>query len=167
MGQFDAYKQCRVHRDDLWQQVYKAGGKFYIDLGGIFGSVNAGDAWNLVMELIISSMRASVSWELIFYYVDNAIVLTPPISDDGPDKVGAGKVFSRVVAFLDQAAVPYHQVVPPTTRTKFLGWIFDTDLMTVEICPERRAWMREQMEEIKSRSRPLSQWWAYWSFCRA
>lgn len=93
-------------------------------------------------------MRAYVEWELIFYFVDNAIVLTPPMPD-GPDRDGADKVFSGVVDFLDQAAVPYHQVVPPTTRTKFLGWVFDTVHMTVEVCPERRDWMRDQMADIK------------------
>ena len=54
----DAYKNCRVKTSHLWQQVYKVDRDFYVDLGGMFGSTNTGDSWNLVMEFLISTMRA-------------------------------------------------------------------------------------------------------------
>src|SRR2546423_1382009 len=53
----DAYKNCRMRPEDLWQQVYLVGGKYFLDLGGMFGSRNAGDAWNLVMEFIVQCIR--------------------------------------------------------------------------------------------------------------
>ena len=46
----DAYKQCRMRPDQLWQQCYRIGNEYYIDLGGTFGSKNAGDSWNIVMD---------------------------------------------------------------------------------------------------------------------
>lgn len=42
----DAYKQCRTHPEDLWQQVYKVGDVFYVDTGGMFGSRNARGIWS-------------------------------------------------------------------------------------------------------------------------
>lgn len=55
------YKQCRMAEGELWQQVYKVGKKFFIDLGGMFGSRNAGDAWNLLMELMMSSLTLQIT----------------------------------------------------------------------------------------------------------
>jgi len=43
----DAYKHCRMRHQDLWQQIYLVGGKYFVDLGGMFGSRNAGDAGTL------------------------------------------------------------------------------------------------------------------------
>jgi len=40
----DAFKNCRMATSELWQQVYKVGQEYFIDLGGTFGSRNAGDA---------------------------------------------------------------------------------------------------------------------------
>ena len=51
----DAYKNCRMATSEIWQQVYRIADTYYIDLGGTFGSRNAGDAWNITMELIRSA----------------------------------------------------------------------------------------------------------------
>jgi hypothetical protein len=71
----DAYKNCKMKPKALWQQVYKCNDLYYVDLGGTFGSRNAGDAWNLVMELIIASMKKWCGVEFLYYYVDNALNL--------------------------------------------------------------------------------------------
>ena len=82
----DAFKNCRMAKSELWQQIYKVQKKFYIDLGGTFGSRNAGDAWNRVMEVLIRSARKHSNIQRIFCYVDNFIIITPPL-DGKPDYV--------------------------------------------------------------------------------
>lgn len=136
----DAYKQCAMHPDDLWQQVYKLGDKFFIDLGGMFGSKNAGDAWNLTMELIMSSASHSLGLSFLHYFVDNGVNLTPPKAGS-PDTPRATSEFKNITNFLRRAKVPIHDIEEPTTKAKFLGWIFDTASMTVSILPERRQWI--------------------------
>ena len=51
-----------------------------------------------------------------------------------------------ILWFLRQANAPFHQVQAPATKVKFLGWIVDTEEMTVAAPPER-------MEQIRSISR--------------
>lgn len=141
----DAYKQCKTHPADLWQQVYRVGNEFYVDLGGMFGSRNAGDAWNLVMELLTKSMSASLSLPNIRYFVDNGVNLTPPVNGQ-PNLTKAQGDFKNILKFLSDAGVPFHEVVPPSTNVIFLGWQFDTDKMVVSLIPERREWLNLQFK---------------------
>ena len=53
----DAYKQCKIRHNDRWQQEYRVGGRYFVDLGAMFGSRNAGDSWNLTMEFIVQAMK--------------------------------------------------------------------------------------------------------------
>ena len=56
--------------------MYKVEGKYFVDLGGMFGSRNAGDAWNLVMELVVASIRFRGNLRELNYFVDNYFVTT-------------------------------------------------------------------------------------------
>lgn len=145
----DAYKQCKMHPDDLWQQVYKVGKKFFVDLGGMFGSRNAGDAWNLVMELIMSTLAAKAKLPHLHYYVDNGVNLTPPLVA-GPDMEKAKEDFSKILHFLSLAGVPFHEEVYPTTQATFLGWRFDTSEMIIRILPERLKWVNDLITEASN-----------------
>lgn len=138
----DAYKNCRMRADQLWQQVYKVEGKFFIDLGGMFGSRNAGDAWNIVMELIVASIRYHGQLRELQYFVDNGENCTAPLHDGRPDEARARKEYGYILWFLAMARVPYHQAQEPATRVKFLGWIVDTVSMTVSAPPERLKQIR-------------------------
>lgn len=141
----DAYKQCRIHPSDLWQQVYTIKGDFYVDLGGMFGSRNAGDSWNLTMELIISSLKAYAQVDDLFYFVDNAVY----VEDSGkPDD--ADRKFKRILNFLQESQVPFHEVITPTSKAVFLGWTFDTIAMTVSIIGERKSWVDEQLNGLET-----------------
>ena len=49
MTQFDAkdaYKQLLVRIEDLYQQVFKAGGKFFVDFCACFGALYGNDAYS-------------------------------------------------------------------------------------------------------------------------
>ena len=111
----DAFKNCRMATSELWQQVYKIQGKFYIDLGGTFGSRNAGDAWNRLMELLVRSARKRCKILAIFCYVDNLIIITPPLNGK-PDFDRAKSEFESVLKFMVQAGVPVHELLKPTHR---------------------------------------------------
>ena len=141
----DAYKNCRMRVDQLWQQVYKVEGKYFVDLGGMFGSRNAGDACNLVMELVVASIRCRGNLKELNYFVDNGENCTAP-SEGRPDVSRARKEHEYILWFLRQAKVPFHQVQAPATKVKFFGWVVDTEKMTVAAPPER-------MEQIRSISR--------------
>lgn len=143
----DAYKQCKTHPSNLWQQVYKVGDVFYIDTGGMFGSKNAADTWNLVMELITESMKARFNLRFLRYFVDNGVNLTPPVNGE-PDTHVASTEFKQILQFLTDAGVPFHEVVEPATSVVFLGWAVDTVSMTVTVIPERMEWLDEQLKGI-------------------
>src|ERR1700722_18917645 len=135
----DAFKNCKMATSDLWQQVYEIQGKYYIDLGGTFGSRNAGDAWNRVMELLIRSARKWCKIEAIFCYVDNIIILTPPL-DGRPDYDRAKTEFESVFKYMTLAGVPLHEFLGPDYAIKLLGWQFDTIMMEIQCPPERKIW---------------------------
>ena len=116
----DAYKNCRMRADQLWQQVYKVNDKYFVDLGGMFGSRNAGDAWNIVMELIIASIRHHGQLKELNYFVDNGENCTPP-SKGQPDNARATREYGYILWFLEKAKVPYHEAQDPATKVKFLG----------------------------------------------
>lgn len=137
----DAYKNCRMRADQLWQQVYKVNDKYFVDLGGMFGSRNAGDAWNIVMELIIASIRHHGQLKELNYFVDNGENCTPP-SKGQPDNARATREYGYILWFLEKAKVPYHEAQAPATKVKFLGWIVDTVAMTVAAPPERMAQLK-------------------------
>lgn len=143
----DAYKQCKIHTDDLWQQVYKIGELYFVDLGAMFGSVNAGDTWNLVMDLIVRSMRNWIQHDEIEYYVDNCIIMIPP-TEGKENKEKANDILGKAKIFLHKANVPYHKEEEPVLQTVFLGWHWDTKNFVVEITKERLMWMKTEMRTI-------------------
>lgn len=53
--------------------------------------------------------------------------------------------YKKIIDFLDNARVPYHECQPPSTTAKFLGWIVDTSEMTVSMTQERLAWLKTTM----------------------
>jgi len=106
--------------EELWQQVYRVGDKFFVDLGGMFGSRNAGDSWQLVMEFLAICMRRHCSVPELNYFVDNGVNVTPTVNGT-EDYVKASNQFDAVIDFLGHAGVPYHDIVRPSTRVKFYG----------------------------------------------
>jgi len=138
----DAYKHCRMKPELLWQQFYKIDDEYFVDLGGTFGSRNAGDSWNLLMELIILSIREDCKVPYLNYFVDNGVNLTPATKGKRNTNQ-ANQEFEQIIKFLTIAKVPFHQLDPPCTKAKFLGWIVDTDEMTVSCPMERLNWLNQ------------------------
>ena len=149
----DAYKNCKMAPADLWQQVYRVGEEFFIDLGGTFGSRNAGDAWNITMELIVQSMRRFCNAPGLEYYVDNGINITPSISGK-PDLEKAKAEFDAILFFLTKAQVPFHDVSAPTTKAKVLGWEIDTHSMTISCPRERFEWIQTIISQHDTKINP-------------
>ena len=115
----------------------------------MFGSTNAGDSWNLVMEFLISTMRARLQLAELNYYVDNAVNCTPPRLGRENARDAASE-FDRMIDFLKAARVPYHEEAAPSTRVRFLGWVVDTAALTVSLPPERLKWLEQiRAKEIK------------------
>lgn len=138
----DAYKNVKIRPEDLWQQVYKVDNKYFIDLAGMFGSRNAGDSWNLMMEFIALCLRYHCNVSEFNYFVDNGVNLTQAIEGKCNFKKAKSE-FDAMINFLRMAKIPYHQDVSPCTKVKFLGWLIDTETMTVTCPPERLQWIRK------------------------
>lgn len=138
----DAYKNCKIRPEELWQQLYRVGNKYFIDLGGMFGSRSAGDSWQLVMEFLAICIREHCKVPELKYFVDNNINLTPAVNGR-EDTVKANTDFDAIIQFLTEAAVPYHDIVRPSTKVRFLGWDIDTVKMIISCPPERLQWIRD------------------------
>lgn len=153
----DAYKNCKIRPGDLWQQVYRIGDRFFVDLGGMFGSRNAGDSWNLLMEFIALCLRSHCSLPEFRYFVDNGVNVTQAV--DGKESIEKAEAdFDAMIDFLSKAGVPFHDTHRPSTRARFLGWIVDTVDMKVSCTPERLAWVQEIIKnDCKSITREFVQ----------
>ena len=161
----DAYKHCRMRHQDLWQQIYLVGGKYFVDLGGMFGSRNAGDAWNLVMEFLAQCIRHHCSAPELQYFVDNGINITPAV--EGKESlIKANQCFKKILDFLEKAGVPFHDVHWPSTLVRFLGWIVDTVKMIVTCPEERLRWVRDILngDPKKITKKFVRSWLACWNF---
>ncbi len=74
----DAYKQLYVKLEELYQQVFKAGGKFYVDLCASFGALYGNDSYSTfayVHCFCLAAATGTVGW--LFQYVDNYILIIP------------------------------------------------------------------------------------------
>ncbi len=74
----DAYKQLLVRLEDLFQQVFKAGGKFYVDLCASFGALYGNDSYSTfayVHCFCLAAATGTIGW--LFNYVDNYILVIP------------------------------------------------------------------------------------------
>ncbi len=74
----DAYKQLGVRLEDLFQQVFKAGDLYYIDLCASFGALYGNDAYSAfayVHCFCLAKATNTVGW--LFQYVDNYILIIP------------------------------------------------------------------------------------------
>ena len=137
----DAYKQLRVRVEDLHQQCFMAGGKFWVDFCASFGSLYGNDAYSRFAYVHRVCLARAAECPLLKHYVDNYINFTPQKSSPEECKREAGAEAGRLRRELKESGIRFHEWQDPTTRLTFLGWIIDTLRMTVEMTPERREWM--------------------------
>ena len=149
----DAYKQLRVATKDLHQQVFMAGGKFYVDFCASFGSLYGNDAYSRFAYVHKICLARAAKCPLLQHYVDNYF-------DPTPFKVSAKETMREALAKatrlrkeLDESGMFYHEFQGPTTRTKLLGWMIDTLKMTVEMPEERRTFMLSFLGVWESKDR--------------
>jgi hypothetical protein len=67
----DAYKQLLVRVEDLHQQIFKAGGKFFVDFCACFGSLYGNDSYSVFAYAHCLCLAAAASCPLLRNYVDN------------------------------------------------------------------------------------------------
>ena len=72
-----AFKLLTYAREDWWQQVLKVGGKYYVDMTGVFGTVTAGDSWNWLMTFVLMSDEV-LGIPGVSAFVDNLDHVLPP-----------------------------------------------------------------------------------------
>ena len=137
----DAYKQLRVATKDLHQQVFMAGGKFYVDFCASFGSLYGNDAYSRFAYVHRVCLARAAKCPLLQHYVDNYFDPTPfRLSAKETMREALAKVI-RLRRELEESGIFYHEFQGPTTRSKLLGWVLDTIKMTVEMPEERRVFM--------------------------
>lgn len=136
----DAYKQLYVKLDDLYQQVFKAGGKFYVDLCASFGALYGNDSYSTfayVHCFCLAAATGTVGW--LFHYVDNYILVVP--YSGKTTSVRASLSMFCLRREVNRSGLQTHEWVGPTHRVTFIGWEIDTLKFTVSITAERRKFM--------------------------
>ena len=129
-----AYKLLVYSPLDWWQQVFKVGGSFFVDMTGIFGTVTAADTWNCLITLIMMFVSEVLKMPGVDAYVDNVDLVVPPLPCGAPD-VKSGTALSKLLlSFLRGLGLPLHEIEGPSTFiAKHLGWEVDTALLEVRV----------------------------------
>ena len=137
----DAYKQLRVAVKDLHQQVFTAGGKFWVDFAASFGSLYGSDAYSRFAYVHRCCLARAAECPLLKHYVDNYIDLTPQRETKEETAREALAKVPRLKRELEESGLEYHEFEGPAFRMKILGWLIDTLAMTVSMTDERRTWI--------------------------
>jgi hypothetical protein len=156
----DAYKQLFVRLEDLSQQVFKAGGKFYIDLCASFGALDGNDSYSTFAYMhcfCLANATGTVGW--LFHYVDNYILVIPNTGKTTSIRASLSLFcLRREVA---RSGLLTHEWVGPTHEVTFIGWVINTLTFTVSITSERRLFMISHLQSwsvkilLLSRNYPL------------
>jgi len=96
------------------------------------------------METILQAARYWCKVTLLDCYVDNTVLVTPAIHS----KLNVSQAqsdFTNVMDFMNQAGVPIHEILTPSTGMKLLGWIFNTETMQISCPPERLKWIDDSI----------------------
>lgn len=142
----DAYKQLGVRLEDLFQQVFKAGDLYYIDLCASFGALYGNDAYSAfayVHCFCLAKATNTVGW--LFQYVDNYILIVP---NQGTNSfVRANLCLQNLQREVKASGLLTHEWQGPTHNVTFIGWDIDTRNFTVSITKERRLLMISFLEK--------------------
>lgn len=146
----DAYKQLLVRLEDLYQQVFKAGGKFYVDLCASFGALYGNDSYSTfayVHCFCLAAATETVGW--LFNYVDNYILVVP--NTGKTTSVRAQLSLVRLRREVARSGLLTHEWVGPAHKVTFIGWEIDTLAFTVSITQERKLFMTNHLTGWKSK----------------
>jgi len=146
----DAYKQLLVLLRDLNQQIFKAGGKYFIDFCASFGSVYGNDAYSTFAYAHCFCLSKAADCPLLNYYVDNYINVTPFTGQTTIIRARLQKL--TLLRELRASGLIFHQLEGPTTKITFLGWDIDTELMTVSITSMRKTFIIQFLREWREKS---------------
>lgn len=141
----DAYKQLLVQLRDLNQQIFKAGGKYFVDFCASFGSLYGNDAYSTFAYAHCFCLSRAANCPLLSYYVDNYINVTPFCGSETKKK--ALVELLNLKRELITSGLLFHQFEGPTTKITFLGWDIDTEKMTISIPEARYRFMISFLEE--------------------
>lgn len=136
----DAYKQLFVRPADLHQQVFKAGGKFFVDLCASFGALYGNDSYSAfayVHCVCLANATDTVGW--LFHYVDNYILIIP--NTGKTTSLRAQLSFTCLKREVARSGLLTHEWTGPTHKVTFIGWEIDTSIFTVSITSERKKLM--------------------------
>lgn len=147
----DAYKQLLVRIQDLYQQVFKAGGKYYVDFCAAFGSIYGSDTYSCFAYVHCFCLALAARLSVLEVYVDNYFKLTPFIESETKTMKIALEEDARMKRELDNSGILIHQFEGPTTKANFIGWEIDTINMTVSIPQSRRDFMLTFLEQWRGK----------------
>ncbi len=142
----DAYKQLGVRLEDLFQQVFKAGDLYYIDLCASFGALYGNDAYSAFAHVhcfCLAKATNTVGW--LFQYVDNYILVIP---NKGTVSLTRANIHLQdLKREVKASGLLTHEWQGPTHTVTFIGWDIDTKNFTVSITKERRLLMITFLEK--------------------
>ena len=147
----DAYKQLLVRTEDLYQQVFRAGGKYFVDFCACFGSLYGNDAYSTFAYAHCVCLSLAADCPLLLHYVDNYTNITPASGTSKFTDIRALIEATSLKRELVRSGALFHQFEGPVTKTICLGWEIDTESMTCSISPERRNFMLTFLESWESK----------------
>jgi hypothetical protein len=145
----DAYKQLSVRPADLNQQVFKAGGKYFVDFCASFGSVYGNDSYSTFGYAHCVCLSLAADCPLLRNFVDNYMDITP--FEGKTTYATASLKNARIKEELVKSGLLFHQFEGPSTKMIFLGWQIDTEKMSICITEQRRLFMITFLEEWESK----------------
>ena len=141
----DAYKQLLVRCADLFQQVFKAGGKYYVDFCACFGSLYGNDSFSTFAYAFCFCLGIAANCTDLYNYVDNFIQVTAATGNTSKQR--ACRNMLNILIHFRESGILCHQLEGPTTHIIFLGWEIDTVKMTVAMTEARRIFMIKHLTE--------------------
>jgi hypothetical protein len=146
----DAYKQLLVRFADLNQQVFKAGGKFYVDFCASFGSLYGNDSYSAFAFAHCVCLAVASGCPLLWNYVDNYLNITPYTGKT--TEARARIELLKIKVELLKSGLLFHQFEGPVAVLTFLGWEINTNEMTVSITETRRSFMIDFLREWEKKA---------------
>jgi hypothetical protein len=108
------YLNFRLRSEEWHRQCVKANDGYYVFVGGMFGSVAAGDLANSFMALIRDIFHEVFGISSMDVYCDNFDNVVPPLPSGEPDWSRALQEWSTLTSVLKSLGVPLHEEVAPT-----------------------------------------------------
>ena len=141
--------------EDWAQHIIKVGKEYWVFPGGMLGSVQANDAANCIVHIVVLALRRQNID--INVYVDNFEIITPPNADGSPNFDKAIRQYTIMKDMTSKLGLNMHHPVPPSlvlgtdSIESHLGWGCNTVDMIAFVPHKKRPKILQLMRTWKTK----------------